>query len=135
MRSLLEKTSSQVEHFSVDLDVFNKCRNSENEILIDGTLFDMKAWTQHGQKVELIAIHDKTEELLNKGMNFALRTGMLSNTGFLNKILILFALDYTAPYLHSASTFLNSLKELFTFFIAFGYTNTLDILTPPPRTS
>jgi len=62
IEAILDNPSTKFEKIVLTLEAFQKVRQNEKEILLDGKMYDIKKAVFNANTVELIAYHDSKEE-------------------------------------------------------------------------
>jgi hypothetical protein len=129
----LENTES--EQFTLSGAEFQKCRTADNEISIDGRLYDLKSWSYEGNKVIVIAIRDSVEEGILSNAKNAMKACDLGGNRVLEKLTTFLSLDFVSPSSVEFKADLYPLLNIISQFKSLIHSGVFDILTPPPQVS
>jgi len=133
MQEVLNDTKTQFEKLTLTLSEFNNSKIAEDEISVNGKIYDIKSSRISGDKVELLAINDIEEENILEKIKKAFNTGMTENSELPNHLVTLISLIYISPANGQGflleETFLNSFHS----FCEIIFSHESEIFSPPPE--
>jgi hypothetical protein len=135
MDRMLERQNTRMEHFTISREAFTISRISENEISVNGKMYDIWSYSVKGTSVNIVAARDRDEESIIKVLKNTMKTSNNKDESLLVKIVKLLSLDYTMPFSSEASILKFSANKLLPLISEFLHSRIADILTPPPEAS
>ena len=134
MQKKLRNSQSRFEKLSLTLSEYKRSRIKEDEISINGKMYDIKSFQINGDKIELLAINDTEEEnILQRIKDLITNNNTNPGSEVPSQLTDLITLDYIYPGSVSEIIFFEKQQENFYELFQTHSSFHPDVLSPPPR--
>ena len=133
MQKILNNSDTRFQKIILSINDFHKKKINAREIFINGKLYDIKSISIIGNKIELLAFHDKKEENIFAEIKKAIRNNNEQNSQLPNRLIKLLTLFYVSP-IHYYNLSLSEKKEnKYPLVCEIILSHKPDISSPPPE--
>ncbi|MEP7197078.1 MAG: hypothetical protein ABI851_11220 [Saprospiraceae bacterium] len=129
----LENDSTQFQKLTLTLDDFQKYKINENEVSINGKMYDIKSIAISSDKLELIVINDEEEEDLIDKIKKTTSSANRQNNTIPNKLVDLLSLNYISSTSLLNLLLNNAQQAIFNSVNDIIISYKSEISTPPPE--
>jgi hypothetical protein len=135
MMEKMERSETLFEKMTLTKEEFKKYRINDDELSINGIMYDIKSSVIHNNSIELLVINDEEEAKIQQKINAIAKTTNSSDSNFSLQLQQIISLVYLPVSSGILSIPLKSTSHLFSALVPETTTLYQEIAAPPPKLS